>query len=430
MAKFSQAFLQGLLQPTYQQGLFDVARSVGQAPAVMGLQRRREEEAAKFKTMGPVDQADYMLSRAKTPQQIASAQALKSTAVKTGSQTSVANLELARQEALNPSDGSPPREEEARRIEGIMKRVAVEGSLGSTVLSDISGRTDKQIKARNDAAYTVKVREASAAAEEREAIIANRAAILGNSTLPINESVDALELPEEDKAAILKKATDIRKLRESNSEAVAAQKLGTYHTQYLKNNPSLANNPSVLEALTTIKSETTSPGARKQAVKNIISVIEKDFTRKESERNSKSRVELEADLAISHVSSLESPSEGVIGRDLIELINDKYKVDSDARKELVKFITSLMLEKPELRNNPEQAVVEGLNLITAGRPGFDSELEKGRQINKELEEERTAKREAARQQLMSEGMTEKQAEARLDALEGQQTASRYMKYVP
>ena len=66
MAKFSQTFLQGLLQPTYQQGLFDVARSVGQAPAVMGLQRRREEEAAKFKTMGPVDQADYMLSRAKT----------------------------------------------------------------------------------------------------------------------------------------------------------------------------------------------------------------------------------------------------------------------------------------------------------------------------------------------------------------------------
>jgi len=42
MAKFSQAFLQGLLQPTYQQGLFDVARSVGQAPAVMAMQERRE----------------------------------------------------------------------------------------------------------------------------------------------------------------------------------------------------------------------------------------------------------------------------------------------------------------------------------------------------------------------------------------------------
>ena len=425
MAKFSQTFLQGLLQPTYQQGLFDVARSVGQAPAVMGLQRRREEEAAKFKTMGPVDQADYMLSRAKTPQQIASAQALKSTAVKTGSQTSVANLELARQQALMSGN-----EEEARRIEGIMKRVAVEGNLGSTVLSGISGKTDKEIKARNDAAYTVKVREANEAATEREALIRNRAAVLGNSNLPINESVDALQLPEEDKAEIIKQATDIRKLRESNSEAVEAQKLGTYHTQYLKNNPSLANNPSVLEALTTIKSETTSPGARRQAVKNIISVIEKDFDRKESERNSKDRVELAAELAITHVSGLESSSEGVYGQDLIERINDEYPIDSDARKELVNFITSLMLEKPELRNNPEQAVVEGLNLITAGRPGFDSKLEEGRQLNKELEEKRRAKREAAKQQLMSDGMTEKQAEARLDALEGQQTASRYMKLVP
>lgn len=321
-------------------------------------------------------------------------------------------------------------EEEARRIEGIMKRVAVEGNLGSTVLSGISGKTDKEIKARNDAAYTVKVREANEAATEREALIRNRAAVLGNSNLPINESVDALQLPEEDKAEIIKQATDIRKLRESNSEAVEAQKLGTYHTQYLKNNPSLANNPSVLEALTTIKSETTSPGARRQAVKNIISVIEKDFDRKESERNSKDRVELAAELAITHVSGLESSSEGVYGQDLIERINDEYPIDSDARKELVNFITSLMLEKPELRNNPEQAVVEGLNLITAGRPGFDPKLEEGRQLNKELEEKRRAKREAAKQQLMSDGMTEKQAEARLDALEGQQTASRYMKLVP
>ena len=43
MARFSQAFLQGLLQPTYQQGLFEAARSVGQAPGVMALQEQRKE---------------------------------------------------------------------------------------------------------------------------------------------------------------------------------------------------------------------------------------------------------------------------------------------------------------------------------------------------------------------------------------------------
>jgi hypothetical protein len=44
MARFSQAFLQGLLQPTYQQGLFEAARGLGQTPGIMRMQRREEEE--------------------------------------------------------------------------------------------------------------------------------------------------------------------------------------------------------------------------------------------------------------------------------------------------------------------------------------------------------------------------------------------------
>jgi hypothetical protein len=43
MARFSQAFLQGLLQPTYQQGLFEAAKGLGQTPAIMGLQREEEK---------------------------------------------------------------------------------------------------------------------------------------------------------------------------------------------------------------------------------------------------------------------------------------------------------------------------------------------------------------------------------------------------
>ena len=415
MAKFSQAFLQGLLQPSYQQGLFEAARGLGQTPGIMRMQQQQQEEAEKFKAMGPVDQANYMLSRAKTPEQIAAAQALKSTAVKTGSQTSIANLELARQQALATNN-----DEEARRIEDIMKRVAVEGNLGSTTLSNISGKTDKEIKARNDAAYQVKARQAEAAAAERKAMIANRAAVLGNSNAPINESVDGLDIPEEDKAEIIKKATEIRTLRDSNREAVESQKLGPFHTKYLQDNPNLANNPSVLEALTTIKADTTTPGARRQAVKDIISIIESDFENKEAERNRRDRVEIDAEVAISHVSGLESPSEGVLGRDLIEQINDVYPPGSDNRKELVTAITSLMIEKPELRNNPEQAVVEGLNLITGSKPGFDPELETGR---REAIAVKAEKREIYKQELIDEGKSEAEAEAQIRKEEAE--ASRY-----
>ena len=47
MARFSQTFLQGLLQPTYQQGLFEAARNVGQMPGVMGLEKKREATATE-----------------------------------------------------------------------------------------------------------------------------------------------------------------------------------------------------------------------------------------------------------------------------------------------------------------------------------------------------------------------------------------------
>ena len=378
-------------------------------------QKRQAEEAEKFKTMGPVEQADYMLTRARTPEQIASAQALKSTAVKAGSQTSVANLELARQEALATGN-----DEEARRIESIMKRVAVEGNLGSTTLSNISGKTDREIKARNDAAYQLKVREANEEATARAEMIANRAAMLGNGNLDINKEVNALNLPEEDKAEIRKKATEIRELKEANQKAVEDQKLGPYHTQYLKDNPYMFDNPSVVEAASKLNAETATPGAKRQAVKDLIALIEKDVTRKEKERNSKDRVELEAELAISHVSGLESPSEGVIGKDLIEVINDIYPVGSESREELVKFVTSLMLENPELRNNPEQAVMQGLNLITGDKPGFDPELETGR---REGVVKKAEKRAAYKQELIAQGKSEAEAEAQIREEEAQ--ASRY-----
>lgn len=51
MARFSQAFLQGLLQPTYQQGLFEAARGLGQAPGVMALQEQRKERGQEVQQL-------------------------------------------------------------------------------------------------------------------------------------------------------------------------------------------------------------------------------------------------------------------------------------------------------------------------------------------------------------------------------------------
>lgn len=66
MAKFSQAFLQGLLNPSYQQGLFEAARGLGQTPGLMRMERqRKEEEARKQQTARLVASGQQMEDQAK-----------------------------------------------------------------------------------------------------------------------------------------------------------------------------------------------------------------------------------------------------------------------------------------------------------------------------------------------------------------------------
>ncbi len=48
MAKFSQAFLQGLLQPSYQEGLFTAARQAAQLPVQLQQQQMQQEELRRF----------------------------------------------------------------------------------------------------------------------------------------------------------------------------------------------------------------------------------------------------------------------------------------------------------------------------------------------------------------------------------------------
>jgi hypothetical protein len=81
MARFSQALLQGLLQPQMQQGLFETARNIGMTPSLMRSEQQRQERMQAFQNMTPVQQADFMVSQARTPQEVLAAQDLRRTAV-------------------------------------------------------------------------------------------------------------------------------------------------------------------------------------------------------------------------------------------------------------------------------------------------------------------------------------------------------------
>ena len=63
MAKFSQAFLQGLLQPSYQEGLFTAARGIGQAPTMRLQQQKQQEEAQQLAQMDPLQRFNFAIDR-------------------------------------------------------------------------------------------------------------------------------------------------------------------------------------------------------------------------------------------------------------------------------------------------------------------------------------------------------------------------------
>ena len=64
MAKFSQAFLQSMLQPSYQEGLFTAARGIGAAPQMRAMQQqlsRLQAEQEQLATMNPIQRFDFAI---------------------------------------------------------------------------------------------------------------------------------------------------------------------------------------------------------------------------------------------------------------------------------------------------------------------------------------------------------------------------------
>ena len=134
MAKFSQTFLQGLLQPSYQEGLFTAARQATALPGQLRQQQEQKEQMQKLRGMGAVERADYMAQKAQTPNQLMAAESARGKAVKEGSLESLRGLEVARQAAKTT--------QEKKEIEQIMSRVAVQAGIDP---SSVIGRTQEEL---------------------------------------------------------------------------------------------------------------------------------------------------------------------------------------------------------------------------------------------------------------------------------------------
>lgn len=121
MARFGRSFVQAATQPQYAQGLFTAAAGLGGVPS----RRREEEEERKrvgmLKSMGPVEQAEFLAQEAKTTEQLLAAQELGKQAKQQGALRSLQGLQAAQMAAET--------DEEKERIQNIMSRVAIQAGV-------------------------------------------------------------------------------------------------------------------------------------------------------------------------------------------------------------------------------------------------------------------------------------------------------------
>jgi len=172
MAKFSQALLQGLLQPTYQQGLFEAARNVGQAPGVVGFQKKRDERMEQFQSMNPLQRAEYMMGRAKTPREMVMAQTMMDKATAEAGNTVIQPLLT---ELSNPETTEERAKElrveifEAARREGV-KEAVVRESFNTANKSRITVGYEQLLRETQELSIVAK--QAISANTSRDAFVA------------------------------------------------------------------------------------------------------------------------------------------------------------------------------------------------------------------------------------------------------------------
>lgn len=133
MAKFGQGFIQSLTQPGY--GLFELGSTLGQAPAMAAEKRERAGMLEQIKDMTPLETADFMAGRAKTPAQIMAAKTAREGAlIQAGKQS----LDVMQSEFLRETN--PQRLQE---LENAMIATAQQtGNLSSQFAGAAKKKTD------------------------------------------------------------------------------------------------------------------------------------------------------------------------------------------------------------------------------------------------------------------------------------------------
>jgi hypothetical protein len=422
MARFAESFIQGLMNPTYQQGLFTAAQGAGSFP-------RRQREAEQFKqltsgasgaggssAMSRINQLQQLAMQAARQGDTAKASAYTAaakqlqTTIKTQGANDIANLMQQIQTSVDPMFIKETQQQ-------IMELAT------STMQSDPTkfvGLGGKRIQEVDTLLETVSERRIDSVANALAADRNVTDVVAFVDALP-SSKVDPQGFSDREKNALIREVTGLRKVRDDHQTMISKGVLPKGHTALLNANPELKNNPQVKAALDVFArkndpNQTVTQGELSSAATAIRSVVDNEYTRQATVNRSNDRLNAQAEKMVDRLLEEDSISEWVYGEDLLEVVS-RISNDDDMSEDFYSFVAQEIKKNPDV--DPQVAVKTAIDLLGEERE-IDPRLEEGRQLNKAEIEQEAADKEAAIVALMErEQLSREDAVLRLNQLEAE-----------
>jgi len=362
MAKFGQGFIQSLTQPGYSQGLFNLGTALGQAPAVAAEKRERESMLAQIKDMTPLETADFMVGKAKTPAQMMAAKTARDSALKT---SGVQSIDVMQQQLLTETD--PVRMQE---LENAM--VAVGKQTGNDV-SKYSGIAGKTLAARDAAAWEQTQRD-----NERRAVVDTRMVdfavngmlATGSTEIPtmLNTPQGEVPIPENLRDDIQTEYAKRAKAEADFQAAIDGDTLPEVYTTFIKENPQLFKDNAALSADVDIINQTQGKGPsarRTRAINNVRTLVDAEQAKMREAGTSDEAKLMDVNALIEEIITSEDRTYWWEGDDMQDFLT------GDGSEEELKLFRSQAVQY--LKENPkaskQQVIDAGMTGMRAKIPG-------------------------------------------------------------
>ena len=375
MAKFGQGFIQSLTQPGYSQGMFNLGATLGQAPAMAAEKREREGMLAQLKDMTPLETADYMIDKAKTPAQLMAAKTARAGALKN---TGINTINDLKQQLVGETDPNVMQE--------IEKAMVVVGRETGNDITQYAGIAGKTLAARDKAAWerTQQQAEQQALVDARMVDFAvNGMFAAGSTELPtvLNTPNGEVKIPENLRDDIQAEYAKRTKADADFQAAIDGEKLPEVYTTFIKDNPELFKDNAALSADVAIINQTQGKGPsalRSRAINNVRTLVDAEQQKRREARTSDEAKEITVNGLIEEIITSEDRTYFWEGDDMQDFLT------GDGSEEEVKLFRSQSVQY--LKQNPKASKQE---VIDAGMTGMKRKIPgQGKNEARENEEAR------------------------------------------